>query len=80
VTPDGKKVRECVYSGFDTILCTPKALDTYYTSLNSDKWRSKLLNMELASHNVVYNFTTALLYMVSLVTMARIVAMLLNIY
>ena len=29
---------------------------------------------------LLYNFTTALLYMVSSVTMARIVAMLLNIY
>ena len=29
---------------------------------------------------LLYNFTTALLYMVSLVTMARIVSMLLNIY
>jgi len=62
-----------------------KLLDTYYTSLEADKWRSWRANMELSWHNVD-NFTTALLYIyicvcvVSSVTMARIVAMLLNIY
>jgi len=57
-----------------------KPLDTY-TGLEADKWRSQRSNVELPWHNVViYNFTTALLYMVSSVAMATIVAMLLNIY
>ena len=57
----------------------PRPFDTKHTRKQTSRDPSGL-TWNYRGITLLYNFTTALLYMVSSVTMARIVAMLLNIY